>query len=133
MQQQSGRAVQAFSIGFADTGYDEDVDARAVAEYLGTDHNELYLSEADALDVVPMLGGMYDELFANSSQIPTYLVSKMARGKVTVALIGDGGDEIFGGYNRYLWADRVIRTIGWLPGPVKSTLAALLTALPPRQ
>ena len=133
MQQQSGRAVQAFSIGFADTGYDEDVDARAVAKYLGTDHNELYLSEADALDVVPMLGGMYDELFANSSQIPTYLVSKMARGKVTVALIGDGGDEIFGGYNRYLWVDRVIRTTGWLPGPVKSALAALLTALPPRQ
>jgi asparagine synthase (glutamine-hydrolysing) len=133
MQQQSSRPVQTFSIGFADAGYDEAVDARAVAKHLGTDHNELYLSEADALDVVPMLGGMYDEPFADSSQIPTYLVAKMARGKVTVALSGDGGDEIFGGYNRYLWIERVIRATGWLPGPAKSALAALVTALPPRQ
>ncbi len=133
MQRQSGRPVQTFSIGFTDTGYDEAVDARAVAKHLGTDHNELYLSEADALEVVPKLGVMYDEPFADSSQIPTYLVSKMAREKVTVALSGDGGDELFGGYNRYLWVTRVIRATGWLPGPAKSALAALLTALPPRQ
>ena len=133
MQQQSSRPIQTFSIGFSATGYDEAVDARAVAKHLGTDHNELYLSEADALDVVPRLGGMYDEPFADSSQIPTYLVSKMARKKVTVVLSGDGGDEIFGGYNRYLWVERLIRTTRWLPGPVKGALAALLTALPPQQ
>ena len=133
MQQQSSRPIQTFSIGFSATGYDEAVDARAVAKHLGTDHNELYLSEADALDVVPRLGGMYDEPFADSSQIPTYLVSKMAREKVTVVLSGDGGDEIFGGYNRYLWVERLIRTTRWLPGPVKGALAALLTALPPQQ
>ena len=132
-QQQSSRPIQTFSIGFSAAGYDEAVDARAVAKHLGTDHNELYLSEADALDVVPRLGGMYDEPFADSSQIPTYLVSKMAREKVTVVLSGDGGDEIFGGYNRYLWVERLIRATGWLPGPVKGALATLLTALPPQQ
>lgn len=133
MQQQSSRPIKTFSIGFSAAGYDEAVDARAVARHLGTDHNELYLSEADALDVVPRLGGMYDEPFADSSQIPTYLVSKMAREKVTVVLSGDGGDEIFGGYNRYLWVERLIRGTGWLPGPVKAVLATLLTALPPQR
>ncbi|MDA1101959.1 MAG: asparagine synthase (glutamine-hydrolyzing), partial [Proteobacteria bacterium] len=133
MQSQSSQPVKSFSIGFSDAGYDEAVDARAVAQHLGTDHTELYLSAADALDVVPRLGGMYDEPFADSSQIPTYLVSQMARRKVTVALSGDGGDEIFGGYNRYLWVERVIRATGWLPGPVKAALAALITALPPQQ
>ena len=133
MQRQSSRPVQTFSIGFSDAGYDEAVDARAVAKHLGTDHNELYLSEADALDVVPRLGRMYDEPFADSSQIPTYLVSRMARQKVTVALSGDGGDEMFGGYNRYLWIERLIRGTGWLPGPLKSAIAAILTALPSHQ
>ncbi len=133
MQQQSSRPVQTFSIGFDDAGYDEAVDARAVAAHLGTDHHELYISEADALDVVPRLGRIYDEPFADSSQIPTYLVSKMARQQVTVALSGDGGDEMFGGYNRYMWVERVIGATGWLPGPLKSALAGLMTVLPPHQ
>ncbi len=133
MQQQSTRPVKTFSIGFGDAGYDEAKDAKAVAQHLGTDHHELYLSEADALDVVPRLGAMYDEPFADSSQIPTYLVSKMARQQVTVALSGDGGDEMFGGYNRYLWVERLIYTAGWLPRPIKAAMAALLTALPPQQ
>ena len=133
MQRQSSRPVKTFSIGFTDAGYDEAVDARAVAQHLGTEHTELYLSPHDVLDVVPRLAGMYDEPFADSSQIPTYLVSKMAREKVTVALSGDGGDEMFGGYNRYIWVERMIRATGWLPGPVKSALAAVLTALPPQQ
>ena len=133
MQSQSDRPVKTFSIGFSDAGYDEAVDARAVAQHLGTEHHELYLTEADALDVVPSLGGMYDEPFGDSSQIPTYLVSKMAREHVTVALSGDGGDEMFAGYNRYLWVERLVSKTGWLPGPVKATIAAMLTALPPHQ
>ncbi len=133
MQQQSDRPVQTFSIGFGDAGYDEAKDAKAVARHLGTDHHELYLSEADALDVVPRLGQMYDEPFADSSQIPTYLVSKMAREKVTVVLSGDGGDEMFAGYNRHMWVRRIVGKTGWLPGPVKAAMAMLLTALPPHQ
>jgi asparagine synthase (glutamine-hydrolysing) len=133
MQRQSSRPVKTFSIGFDDAGYDEAVDARAVAGHLGTDHHELYVSEADALDVVPRLGRIYDEPFADSSQIPTYLVSKMARRQVTVALSGDGGDEMFGGYNRYLWVERVIKATRWLPDAMKPALAGLLTALPPHQ
>jgi asparagine synthase (glutamine-hydrolysing) len=104
-----------------------------VAGHLGTDHHELYVTEADALDVVPRLGRIYDEPFADSSQIPTYLVSKMARRQVTVALSGDGGDEMFGGYNRYLWVERVIKATRWLPDAMKPALAGLLTALPPHQ
>ena len=133
MQSQSDRPIKTFSIGFSDAGYDEAVDARAVAQHLGTEHHELYLSEADALDVVPGLGSMYDEPFGDSSQIPTYLVSKMAREHVTVALSGDGGDEMFAGYNRYLWVERLVSKTGWLPGPVKAIIAAMLTALPPHQ
>ncbi len=133
MQQQSARPVKTFSIGFDDAGYDEAEDAKAVARHLGTEHHELYLSEADALDVVPHLGGMYDEPFADSSQIPTYLVSKVARGKVTVALSGDGGDELFAGYNRHMWVRRLIAKTGWLPGPIKAAMAAALTTLPPHQ
>ena len=133
MQGQSGRPIKTFSIGFSDAGYDEAVDATAVARHLGTEHHELYLSDADALDVVPNLSRIYDEPFADSSQIPTYLVSKMARAEVTVALSGDGGDEMFGGYNRYLWVERVISATAWMPGPMKAAAAALMTALPPQQ
>ncbi|MBT5898734.1 MAG: asparagine synthase (glutamine-hydrolyzing) [Rhodospirillaceae bacterium] len=133
MQRQSDQPVKTFSIGFSDTGYDEAVDAKAVARHLGTDHHELYVTDADALDVVPRLAQIYDEPFADSSQIPTYLVSKMAREHVTVALSGDGGDEMFGGYNRYLWVERVIRATRWLPGPAKHFLARLMTMLPPHQ
>jgi asparagine synthase (glutamine-hydrolysing) len=133
MQQQSERPVKTFSIGFSDAGYDEAEDAKAVAGHLRTEHHELYLSAADALDVVPRLGTMYDEPFADSSQIPTYLVSKMARGKVTVALSGDGGDEMFAGYNRHMWVRRLIAKTGWLPWPVKAAMAAALTVLPPHQ
>lgn len=133
MQQQSSTPIKTFSIGFEDAAYDEAVDARAVARHLGTEHHELYLTEADALDVVPRLSQVYDEPFADSSQIPTYLVSQMARREVTVALSGDGGDEMFGGYNRYLWVERVLGAARWLPGPLKGMIAGLITALPPHQ
>ncbi len=131
MQAQSGQPVRTFTIGFHEAAHNEAEDARQVARHLGTEHHELYLSPQDALDVVPRLPTLYDEPFADSSQIPTFLVSKFAREQVTVALSGDGGDELFGGYNRYLWAPRLWGRMAPWPLPVRRAVAGMLNSVSP--
>lgn len=132
MQAQSNRPVRTFSIGFAESDYNEAVHARAVAAHLGTEHTELYVSAADALAVVPHLATMFDEPFGDSSQIPTHLVAAMARRHVTVSLSGDGGDELFGGYNRYVWGRAIWRKIGALPRPVRGLASRGISAVSPQ-
>ncbi|MEG6509017.1 asparagine synthase (glutamine-hydrolyzing) [Methyloligella sp. 2.7D] len=131
MQAQSGRPVKTFSIGFEDDDYDEAGHAQAVAAHLGTEHTEHYVGPQEALDVVPHLAEMYDEPFADPSQIPTYLISKLARQSVSVALSGDGGDELFGGYNRYLAAARFGPLLFNQPGALRDIESAMLGAIPP--
>lgn len=130
MQANSSRPVRTFTIGFEEREYDEATHARAVAKHLGTDHTELRLGGEDALKLVPNMPSMYDEPFADASQLPTHLVMKLARQHVTVALSGDAGDEMFGGYNRYIHAPKVWQRMGWMPHVLRSSLGAGLTTLP---
>jgi asparagine synthase (glutamine-hydrolysing) len=128
MQAQSSRPVRTFTIGFHEEGYNEAVHARAVAQHLGTDHTELYVTPGDAMAVIPSLPRMYDEPFADSSQIPTFLVSRLARQHVTVALSGDGGDELFAGYPRYEVGRRLERLLGIAPTVLRRTVGSLISS-----
>jgi len=120
MQAQSTQAVRTFSIGFAEKAHNEAPHAEAVAAHLGTNHTQFMLSQRDLLDVVPLVPRYWDEPFADSSQIPTYAVCKLARQHVTVALSGDGGDELFFGYDRYFHTQRWWRRLKRIPGPLRS-------------
>ncbi len=131
MQAQSTRPVKTFSIGFHAAGYDEAQYAKDVAAHLRTDHTEFYVEPQHALDLIPRLADWFDEPFADSSQIPTYLVSELTRRHVTVALSGDGGDELFAGYNRYVWAGRLARAASAMPNGLHRPLAAAMRALSP--
>jgi asparagine synthase (glutamine-hydrolysing) len=131
MQAAKSGTVKSFSIGFDIEGYNEAPHAAAVARHLQTDHTELTVTSKEALDVIPRLADFYDEPFADSSQIPTYLVSAMTRKHVTVALSGDGGDELFAGYNRYQLTQRFWRTLSLMPRAVRKGAAAALTAVRP--
>jgi asparagine synthase (glutamine-hydrolysing) len=130
MQKISSRPVKTFTVGFHESAYNEANHAKAVAAHLGTDHTELYVSPAEAMDVIPKLSTMYDEPFADSSQIPTHLISALARRHVTVALSGDGGDELFGGYDRYLMTAGLWKRIAGIPMPLRSAAARALTLVP---
>lgn len=131
MQAQSDRPIRTFTIGSTDPGFDESPHARAVSRHLGTDHTELIVTPDDALAVIPRLATLYDEPFADSSQIPTFLISALTRRDVTVALSGDGGDELFAGYNRHVWAKRVWSGVRWLPRAVRNVQANAITAVSP--
>lgn len=131
MQAQSSRPVKTFTIGFDEDGYDEAAHAKLVARHLGTEHTELYVSPEDALEVIPRLASIYCEPFADSSQIPTFLVCQLAKQHVTVALSGDGGDELFGGYNRYLSARKVWGHAQHFPLGLRHVVAGGIRGLSP--
>jgi asparagine synthase (glutamine-hydrolysing) len=130
MQAQSERPVQTFTIGFDEAAFDESPYAAAVAHHLGTEHTKLHVTDADARDVIPLLPDLYDEPFADSSQIPTYLVCRAARQHVTVALSGDGGDELFGGYNRYIRGTGLWKRLSKVPKPLRQVSGYAAQALP---
>ena len=130
MQSQTSRPVQTFTVGFKEAGYDEAQHARAVAQHLGTEHTELYVTPREALAVIPLLPEIYDEPFADPAQIPNYLISQLARRSVTVCLSGDGGDELFYGYGHYFKAEAFWRRAHWLPGPVRSFVGHALSLFP---
>jgi asparagine synthase (glutamine-hydrolysing) len=131
MQAQSSRPVKTFTIGFHESGFNEARHARLISQHLGTEHTELYVTPEEARSVIPLLPALYDEPFADSTQIPAYLISKLARQQVTVSLSGDGGDEIFGGYNRYFRTMRIWNQIGWVAPGLRSFAAKSIQSISP--
>ena len=131
MQSQSNRPVKTYSIGFLQNEYNEAEYAKAVAQHLSTDHTELYITDEQAIQVIPNLPRMYDEPFGDASQIPTFLVSQLARQHVTVSLSGDAGDELFGGYERYRLADKLWKILVRVPMPIRQVFAKAIQAIPP--
>jgi asparagine synthase (glutamine-hydrolysing) len=129
-QKYSSIPVRTYSIGFEEAGFNEAERAKAVADHLGTVHHERYVTVREARDVIPLLPTMYDEPFADSSQIPTHLVSRFARGEVTVALTGDGGDELFAGYNRHFAAPRFWEQLRRVPQPLRAATGTPLSRIP---
>jgi len=131
MQAISNHPIKSFTIGFENSAYDESGDARAVANHLGTDHHEWIVTADDALSLIPQLPSYYDEPFADVSQIPTLLVSALAKQNVTVALSGDGGDELFAGYNRHQWAPSLLSKMQYFPEVIRKALAGLIESASP--
>ena len=129
MQSHSDVNVNTFSIGFNSKDFDEAQHARMVAKHLGTNHFEKYVTDRDALDVIPYLPNIYDEPFADSSQIPTFLVSQFAKQEVTVALSGDAGDELFGGYNRYVFSDKIFSKIAKAPNLIRKLISKTIFSI----
>jgi len=132
MQALSPQPVKTFTIGFRESAYNEAEYAKSVARHLGTDHTELYVTGADALEVIPRLPTLYDEPFSDSSQIPTFLVSRMTRSHVTVSLSGDGGDELFGGYNRHFWGKDIWSKMNRVPCGMRSLIANFISSFSPQ-
>ncbi len=132
LQNNSSRPVDTFTIGFHEKSFNEAIHAKNVARHIGSNHHELYLNSADALDMVPKLSSVYDEPFADSSQIPTLLVCQMAKKNVSVCLSGDGGDELFAGYNRYSMTENMYSKGQALPAPIRRMTSSFLTSIPPK-
>jgi asparagine synthase (glutamine-hydrolysing) len=130
MQKEASTATKTFSIGFDEAGYNEAEYAKEIATYLETNHQEFYVSAEDARDVIPKLPDIYDEPFADSSQIPTYLISKLARDQVTVVLTGDGGDEILGGYDRHTKIPALWNKLSWMPWALRKIICGAMAQMP---
>lgn len=133
MQAQSRTPIKTFSIGFKEDAYNEAEFAKKIAQHLQTQHTELYLSPQQTQEIIPNMATFYDEPFADSSQLPTYIVAKLTREHVTVSLSGDGGDELFAGYNRYSWTTQLWRKIAFMPQPMRKILAGLIFKVSPKQ
>ena len=130
LQSESSVPIKTFTIGFDSKDFDESDYAKKVSSYLKTDHTEFFVSSKDALEIIPCLQKIYDEPFADSSQIPTFFVSKLAKEKVTVALSGDGADELFAGYNRYIFTEKIWRTLNRVPLRMRKSCSKFLSKIP---
>lgn len=130
MQKVSANPISTFTVAFKEKGFNEAIYAKGVANYLGTDHKEIQVTSHDALKTIPEMPKLFDEPFSDSSQIPTYLISKLAKENVTVSLSGDAGDELFGGYNRYVSAMSLASTFYKLPLSMQKILHSSLSLIP---